>query len=117
MAKPSRNSEQRRLYASATLDEATGEVILKVVNATGSAAAASVVLAGAGQVPDHGTRTVLAAADLQAVNTIGMPEPVAPREDAVATSAAPFAVGLPANSFTVLRVGTRAEIRGGARHP
>jgi alpha-L-arabinofuranosidase len=93
-----------RLYASATLDAAAGEAIVKLVNATNDATTSTVTLAGARGVRP-GSITVLQSTDLQAVNTFDQPDRIAPRTAVLAPSGSTFDVPLPANSFTVLRVG------------
>lgn len=94
----------KRVYASAVLDETTGEAIVKLVNATPSAVSSRVELTGARQVK-RGTLTVLQSADPDALNSLDQPHAVAPRENVFAPSAPAFDVELPANSFTVVRIG------------
>ena len=96
--------EAKRFFASATFDEASGEVIVKLVNATGKTSASQVDLAGVGEVK-RGTITVLRGENLEAINTLDVPNHIAPRETVFAPAATKFAVTLPANSFTVLRLG------------
>lgn len=96
--------EAKRFYASSTLDSATGEVIVKLVNATASASKSTVDLAGAKSVKP-GTLTVLHSENLGAINTFEQPDLVAPRESAFAPGSAKFEVTLPANSLTVIRLG------------
>ncbi len=96
--------ETSRLYASSTLDDATGTVILKLVNATGKPSTATVNLAGVSKV-SRGTLMVMQSADLQAVNSFESPDLVAPRETPFTPSASKFEISLPANSFSVVRVG------------
>ena len=93
-----------RLYASSSLDAATGEVILKLVNATPQAAVTTVELTGVRQL-SRGTLTVLQADNLEAMNTGESPDRVAPRETAFTPAGTKFDLTLPANSFTILRVG------------
>ncbi len=97
-------AEEKRLYASSTLDEASGQVILKLVNATAAESRAAVDLTGAGQVK-NGTLTLLQADDLLAENTFATPERVAPRTTAFTPTGAKFELTLPANSLTIVRVG------------
>ncbi|HVS54591.1 MAG TPA: alpha-L-arabinofuranosidase C-terminal domain-containing protein [Opitutaceae bacterium] len=95
--------EEKRLYASATLDAATNEVILKIVNATSHATTGEVELTGAAQ-PGRGTLTILHADDGAAENTFDAPDRVAPRESAFVPTGAKFSLAVPAASFAVLRV-------------
>jgi len=97
-------TEEKRLYASATLDEKAGEVILKLVNATAAESRSTVDLSGAGRLKG-GTLTVLQADSLLAENSFDAPDRVAPRVTAFAPAAAKFELTLPANSLTVVRVG------------
>ncbi|HEY7784656.1 MAG TPA: alpha-L-arabinofuranosidase C-terminal domain-containing protein, partial [Pyrinomonadaceae bacterium] len=57
---------QNDLYTSASIDERTGEVILKVVNTAATARAVSINLAGAKNVGGTGKAFVLESADLKA---------------------------------------------------
>ena len=73
---------QNGLYASASLDGRTGEIVVKVVNA--EAAARPVRLAIEGAAPRGDARMlVLASADLQAENSLDQPTRVAPVESRV----------------------------------
>ncbi len=96
--------EKQRFYASSTLDEGSGEVIIKLVNATAKESDATVDLAGAREVRG-GTQTLLQGYDLHAVNTLENPERVAPSESAFTPEGAKFDLTLPPYSFTVVRVG------------
>ena len=97
-------AEEKRVYASSSFDEVTGEVILKLVNATAQSSLCSVDLNGVRQV-GRGTLTVLHADDLAAVNTFDDPDRVAPKQMDFAPTGAKFDLTLPANSFSVVRVG------------
>jgi alpha-L-arabinofuranosidase len=95
--------EQRRLYASAAFDEASAETIIKLVNATATDSTATVELPGTGRAW-KGMLTVMQGDSLAAENTMGAPNQVVPREREFSASGPQFAVSLPANSFSVLRV-------------
>ena len=95
--------EMQRTYASATLDEASGEVIVKLVNATARDSGATVDLGGV-RTLKGGTLTVLHASDPEAENTVNDPDRVAPREIPFTPAGAKFDLNLPANSFSVLRI-------------
>jgi alpha-L-arabinofuranosidase len=92
-----------RLYASATLDERAGEIILKIVNATGEDSRTTINLGTV--TPKPGTITVLSADHPEAENTFAAPERVIPRTSAFAPSGNRFELALPTNSVTVLRLG------------
>ena len=86
------------------MDRAAGEVIAKLVNATGKDARTTVDLSGVRHIYG-GTLTVLQADDAEAVNTFGAPSQVAPRETTFSPESPKFDLTLPANSFTVIRLG------------
>ncbi|HVU35364.1 MAG TPA: alpha-L-arabinofuranosidase C-terminal domain-containing protein [Opitutaceae bacterium] len=98
--------EQKRFYASSTYDEKSGDVIVKLVNATPEAASPTVTLTGVEQV-GHGTVTLLHADRPDAVNTFAAPDTVVPHATALAASAPSFQVALPPQSFAVLRIATK----------
>ena len=102
--KAATGDEEKRFFASATFDESSGEVIVKLVNATANQSVSTVDFSGANLVK-RGTVTTLQAANLEAVNTLDVPDQVAPRETVFAPTASKFSVTLAANSFTILRVG------------
>jgi alpha-L-arabinofuranosidase len=95
--------EERRLYASAVLDERAGAVIVKLVNATERSVRTRVTLAGVRGLKG-GTRTVLEADHLDMANTLDHPNRIVPRETAVAVSGPELDVGLPSQSVTMLRL-------------
>ena len=96
---------QGDLFASASLDAQSGEVILKVVNAAASPRDVRFNLAGAKQVGKNGKALVLANSDLKSENSLAEPMKVAPVEQPFAVPAGEFAFNLAPYSLTVLRVG------------
>jgi alpha-L-arabinofuranosidase len=80
-------------------------VILKLVNATAAISSSTVELTGVRRIK-AGTMTVLHSDNLDAVNTLDHPDDVTPRESAFSPTGTKFEVTLPANSFTVVRLGT-----------
>jgi alpha-L-arabinofuranosidase len=97
--------EARRVYVSSVLDESSGAVILKLVNAGPRESALSVQLDGIRHLT-KGTMTVIRADSLGEVNSLDYPDRVSPTQSDFSPTDAKFEVTLPANSFTVLRVGT-----------
>jgi alpha-L-arabinofuranosidase len=97
----------RRVYASAARDNTSGEVILKIVNATTNTVNARFSLAGVARVKPKATSTVLSAPSPEAVNSLDAPVQVAPRELALRNAAPEFEHPLPPISLTVLRIGSR----------
>jgi len=93
----------KKLYASATRDDATTEVIVKLVNGDTQAAALEVNLAGAGKVGAK-ARLLLLSGDLRDENSFEQPRKVAPVPGELSVNAPRFTHTLPPNSLTVLRV-------------
>jgi alpha-L-arabinofuranosidase len=92
-----------KLFASATRDNASGEIILKVVNGDNAPAAVQLNLAGMGKISGGAKLTVLAGQPGDE-NSFADPQKVTPRETALKISGAKFQHEFPANSFTVLRI-------------
>lgn len=92
------------VYTSASLDEGSGEVILKVVNTGSSAKELRISLAGAKSVSRTGTAFVLQSEDLKAENSLDHPTKLAPVERQLAIPAAEFRHTFLPRSFTVLRI-------------
>jgi alpha-L-arabinofuranosidase len=97
-------NERPQLFASATWDNDSREVILKVVNATGEAATAEIKLDGAAAVVPNGRAVVLAAESPVAMNTFEQPRNVVPVETALANASSRFEHNFPGRSVTVLRL-------------
>lgn len=93
----------KKLYASATRDDAAGEVIVKLVNSEAQPTAVEVNLAGAGKVGTKGKLLVLSG-DLRDENSFEQPRKVSPVSSEISVSAPRFTHTLPPNSLTVLRV-------------
>jgi alpha-L-arabinofuranosidase len=97
---------QNGLYASASLDEKTGEIIVKAVNSGKPARAVKLSLAGAAA-KGSARSVVLSSDDLKAENSLDRPKNVAPVESTVAVNGSAVELSLPAYSVTVLRIPTR----------
>jgi alpha-N-arabinofuranosidase len=93
-----------RLYASASRDQAHGEIILKFVNASGEDQRVSVKLAGAARVRGKARMTVLTAAELAQENTLDHPLRVAPQTRSVNVPGPQFEQTFRRYSVTVLRI-------------
>jgi DUF1680 family protein/alpha-L-arabinofuranosidase len=91
------------LYACAGRDEAAGEVVLKVVNASESAQETEISLAGA-KVEPKGKTIVLTSADPADENTLDDPNRVVPVEKVIENAGASFKHTFPPNSLTILRL-------------
>jgi alpha-L-arabinofuranosidase len=100
------NGQNNEVYATASLDEKTGEVIIKVVNSGKTAKQEKISFAGAA--PKVGVRAiVLTSEDLAAENSLDQPLKVAPVERAVAANGSTVDITLPAYSLSVLRAPIR----------
>ncbi|MFZ1936593.1 MAG: alpha-L-arabinofuranosidase C-terminal domain-containing protein [Thermoguttaceae bacterium] len=95
-----------RLYASATRDNASGEVILKVVNGANVPVAANLDFAGAKAISAETKISTLASASQQDENSFAEPLKVSPKDSTLETPAPQFDCTFPANSLTVLRLKT-----------
>jgi len=96
-----------RVYASATRDQQSGEVILKLVNGTSNPQTVKVQLAGVKAVKPGAKAWVLTGEKLTDVNSFETPEKTSTREVAVQVGAPQFDLSLPANALMVLRVPVR----------
>jgi alpha-N-arabinofuranosidase len=101
----SQKNGQNELFASASLDDRAGEVILKMVNAAATPRDVRINLTGARKVGKSGKAFVLTGPDLKAENSLDEPTKVAPVERKLAVSSGEFSYTLAPHSLTVLRVG------------
>src|SRR5215207_8236467 len=100
---------QDDLYASASLDERAGEVILKVVNTAPTRREVRISLPGAKRVNKAGRVLELSSTDLKAENSLDAPTRISPVERPLAVESGEFSYALAPNSLTVLRVGVSAR--------
>ena len=94
------------LFASATRDDATGEIILKVVNAANLETDAEIKLNTTSTVAARATTIVLAGPSAAALNSFEQPRQVAPVESVTQNAASSFRHAFPPNSMTVMRLKT-----------
>jgi len=95
------------LFASAVADAPTGDVVVKLVNYSGSPRPVSISLAGAKGLAKTGRAQTMASADLQAQNSLQEPRKLAPQESTFAVKGSTLTYTLAPNSFTVLRVAAK----------
>lgn len=101
--------EQKELFASASLDKRTGEVILKVVNTASSSKEVDINVPGAkagdatGAGNLKGRAIVLSSTDLAAENSLKEPAKVAPSEQRLNVASGRFVYTFAPYSMTVLR--------------
>ena len=91
------------LYAAASRDLKTGDVILKLVNTSATSQPLQVNLQGAKGVAKTASATVISG-EPGDVNSMAAPQKIAPKTLTVTGTGASFAHDLPAHSVTVLRL-------------
>ena len=99
----------KSLFASASHDHQTGDVIMKVVNVSTNALTTDIDLRGAGRLTGSARAIVLAGDSPLAENTLETPQKVSSRTEALKISNAGFQHQFPGNSVTILRIGTRTN--------
>ena len=91
------------LYATASRDKATGDVILKLVNVIDEPIDAKINVAGSEKIAAQAKAIVLTG-ERPDQNSITEPTKVAPREETISNAGPAFTHTLPARSITVLRL-------------
>jgi alpha-L-arabinofuranosidase len=94
----------RSLFASASIDDRTGEAVIKLVNAEAASRELQIILAGAAKTGPSGKAFVLAGTELKAENSLDVPTKVAPVERPFPVSSNEFTFTLAPNSLSVLRI-------------
>lgn len=94
----------RNLHASASRDNRTGDVILKVVNAGFEPQETALSLAGLPKLAPTARVITLTHADPTAENTLDEPRKVAPQEGTFEVKGPAWTHTFPANSLTILRL-------------
>ena len=95
---------QDSLYASASIDKKTNEIILKIVNASGNARQSDITLDGVKKLNSKATLIQLSSEELDKVNTLGNPPAIAPVEKQLALKGKKLKLSLAPYSFNVVRV-------------
>jgi len=95
------------LYATAATDDQSGDVIVKVVNASGKPLETEIDLSGATNLTGKGDAIVLTSASGTDENSLAEPAKVSPKTEEVSFSGTSLKRSFPGNSFTVLRLHTR----------
>jgi alpha-L-arabinofuranosidase len=93
-----------RLYASATRDGKTGDLILKVMNAVADPVKTQIRLRGAEHLSSSGRAIVLTSESLWDENSLSNPTRVSPKMETFSLSGPLFQYEFPRNSFSVLRL-------------
>jgi alpha-L-arabinofuranosidase len=94
------------LYASATRDSKSGDIILKVVNASAGTLDTGIHLNGAKELARSAQAIVLTSDDPADENSLDAPAKVSPKTQAFDVSGPDFHHVFPGNSLSVLRIGT-----------
>jgi alpha-L-arabinofuranosidase len=92
------------LEAAASLDQNSGEVVIKVVNFTAQPQTTSIRLEGGPKIESEGTEILLSSASLEDENTIEQPRKVAPVTRRSSGFAPEFARTFAPRSLTILRL-------------
>ena len=96
-------SGQDSLYVSSVIDKNSNDVIIKLVNASGSTINRKMTIEGAKKL-SAATVTVLKANSLLTINSFATPEAISPVEIKIALKGKDLNVALPAHSFSVYRI-------------
>ncbi len=96
---------QHQLYASAALDKNTGELILKIVNATSGQQQTDIAVTGVRRL-GTATMTTLASERLSDMNSITEPDRISPEKKPLKTGGRKVSLILPPYSLTVARIKT-----------
>ncbi|MEQ1798068.1 MAG: alpha-L-arabinofuranosidase C-terminal domain-containing protein [Lacibacter sp.] len=95
---------QDSLYASAVIDAATNELIIKIVNASAIAQSNVLSIEGVKKLATVGKLIVMQSADLNQVNSFDQPLAVSPKESTIALKSKKVEYIAAPYSFTVLRI-------------
>jgi alpha-L-arabinofuranosidase len=95
------------LYACASKDDQTGDVIMKVVNASEAPLETKLDLAGGNRLTGRGSAIVLTSPSGIDENSLTEPTKVSPKSEPVSFSGTSFTHSFPGNSFTVFRLKTK----------
>lgn len=95
---------QNGLYASATFDQNSKEIILKLVNSTDKEQKVTIALEGAKKLATKGTMTVMKSDDLTVFNSIEQPMKIVPIEQELTIKGKTVSNLLSASSFTVIKI-------------
>lgn len=94
----------KAVYASATRDDATSEIILKVVNTAAGPTETTINLAGVAKLSGKARAIVLTSEKPADENSLSEPRKVAPRTEELTIPGPRFTRSFPGNSLTVLRI-------------
>jgi len=94
------------MYACASKEKASGDIIVKVVNAATTPIETTLNFSGESSAPKQGMAMVLTSASGMDENSLAEPTKVSPKSEPISCQGSTFKREFPANSFTVLRLKT-----------
>lgn len=95
---------QNGLFATATIDKGTNELIIKMVNTSGASATHAVNVTGVKKFDKKAKVTVLQSTDMNAVNSLDQPKALSPADSELEVSGKKLNITAAPHSFTVVRV-------------
>lgn len=98
---------QDSLYASATIDKNTNEIIIKLVNVSAGIQTKEIQVTGVKKVNEEVVLTSIKTGELDAVNSFNEPGKVMPSEKKIKIKGKKVSLALEPYSFTVLRIKTQ----------
>lgn len=98
------NLNKKSICASASREDKTGEIIVKIVNTSSKAVKTKVELNGAGALKGTGNAIVLTSSSPLDENTLDFPAKVSPKIENIKFSGSNITRVFPANSLTILRL-------------
>jgi alpha-L-arabinofuranosidase len=99
----------KSLCASAARDEKSGDIILKVVNASSESLQTQIDLKGSGKLSGSGKVIMLASENPLDENTLEEPTKVSPKTETLSISGNTITRSFPGNSLTIIRIPTVGE--------
>jgi alpha-L-arabinofuranosidase len=95
---------QDSLYASATIDTKTNDLIIKLVNASNVVQNSTINVEGVKKLSPKGSLTVMQSNDLMVMNTFSDPQKIAPAESVLAVKGKKIDMAVAPYSFSVIRI-------------
>ena len=99
----------KSLCASAARDDKSGDIIVKVVNASSESLQTKLDLRGAGKLLGSGKAIVLSSESPEDENTLEEPTKVSPKTEPLIISGNTITRSFPGNSLTIIRIPTVGE--------
>ena len=98
------SGQEDSLFATAAIDTATNEVIIKLVNASNKTQTNNISLDGVKKLAEDGKLIVLKSDDLNSVNSFDDPTKISPQETTIAIKGKIIALEVAPYSFNIIRV-------------